>query len=359
VIWFPLNAWAGFLLILTAGWVIRRIIRERRAAQGTPWLFVVVLVVALVAYWDGLVSSLVYALGIGLSSNEVSAAGAGTFAGVAATMPLPANTASLFASPGGTEQLTPILAFLAVLSAIAASIRVKQLVGSQRRTALALAPLASLVGYASLISIADAVLTGEGNNYATTKMVFLVGVVGLVSTLGLALSMLDPWASRTTVLPWVGIGVLIFGLSADSLLPRAIATVGPQKWMAPPPDSVPYWTTFEIRATPEQGIDELPIGCVYLPPGAEKPTGNIDGQLTYSCTRFLIGLNGAEGNVGSLMDWIGTDWLANGSYWDDWYSNLQGTSEAVKKKRLILLDERGSVIGFDTLQGLLDRYPPT
>ena len=358
VIWFPLNAWAVVLLVASAAWVAGSAVHDRRQARSSSWLSVALVIVAAVAYWDGLVSSLVYVLGIGEPAIQVTAAGSGPGAGVTAMSPIPANTASLFASPGGTEQLTALLSFLAVLSVVGAAFRVQIFTQSQAMTAFALAPLASLVGYAILISIADAVLTGDGGNYATMKMVFLIGVVALASTLALALSMLDPWSNRATVLPWVGIGAIVFALAADSLLPRAIATVGPQKWLAPPPDSVPYWTTFEVRATSQQDIDTLPIGCVYLPPGADKPTGNIDGQLTYACTRLLIGLNGAEGNVGSLMDWIGTDWLANGSYWDDWYGNLQAAPDAIKQKRVILLDERGGVIGFETLQGLLDRFPP-
>ena len=358
VIWFPLNAWAVALLIASAAWVARTAIQDQRQASKPPWISIALVIVAIVSYWDGLVSSLVYALGIGGAATGVSATGSGAGLGVTAMGPVPANTASLFASPGGTEQLTAILSLVAALSAIAAALRVKQLLRSQGRTALALAPIGTLVGYAILISFADAVLTGDGSNYATVKMIFLVGMVALASTLALALSMLDPWSNRTTVLPWVGMGALVLALSADSLLPRAIATVGPQKWEAPPPDSVPYWTTFEVLATSQQDIDTVPIGCVYLPPGADKPTGNIDGQLTYACTRLLIGLNGAEGKVGSLMDWIGTDWLANGSYWDDWYGNLQAAPDAIKSKRIILLDEDGGVIGFETLQGLLDRFPP-
>lgn len=358
VIWFPLNAWAVVLLVGCAAWVARAVIRDRRMDRRSSWLSVALVIVATVAYWDGLVSSLVYAFGIGESGIQVTAAGSGPGARVTAMVPVPANTASLFASPGGTEELTALLSFLALLSVVGAAFRVQAFTQAQAKTAFALAPIASLVGYAILISIVDAVLTGDGGNYATMKMVFLVGIVALASTLALSLSLLDPWSNRTTVLPWVGIGAIVFALSADSLLPRAIAMVGPQKWLAPPTDSVPFWTTFEVRATSQQDIETLPIGCVYLPPGAQKPTGNFDGQLTYACTRLLIGLNGAEGNVGSLMDWITADWLANGSYWDDWYGNLQATPDAIKSKRIILLDERGGVIGFETLQGLLDRFPP-
>ena len=87
------------------------------------------------------------------------------------------------------------------------------------------------------------------------------------------------------------------------------------------------------------------------------PSGHLDGPTAYNCTRLLIGLKGAEGNVGSVMDWIRADWFANGPLWEFWYPPLSNAPKDVKAQRFALLDSSAEVIGFDTLEGLLNRFP--
>lgn len=357
VVWFPINLWALAVFAVVIVWLIVEFVRTQRAGEPKPWLSLGLVAIAAISYWDGLVSSTLYALGLD-GGTPVSALGGAAGSAVAAIGAIPADTASLFASPGGTEETTAYLTLAAIASAIAAGVWLAGKKLTRRQLGVAFVPLGSLIAYAAIIALGDALLTGSGTNYATLKMTFLVTVVLFASTLPLALMALDPKAIAMTSLRWIGVAAVLFLLVADSLLPRAIAAVGPLHWNAPEEESQPYWTTFEVKPMADQPISSLPIACVYLPPGAEKPTGNIDGQLTYSCTRILIGLNGAEGKVGSLMDWISTDWLANASLWDEWYSNLEGTPDEMKKRTIVLLDEKKRVIGFDTLSGLLNRFPP-
>jgi hypothetical protein len=358
VVWFPINLWALAILAVTVTWVIYQFVHALRSGGSFPWFAAGLIVLAGVSFWDGLVSSTLYALGLD-GGTPVSALGGATGSALARLASVPADTATLFSSPGGTEETTAYLTLAAIAAAIAAGAWLSKRKMTRFQVGLAFAPLGSLVAYTWMIATGDALLTGLGTNYATLKMTFLVTVVVFAATVPMALMSLDSTARGMSAMRWIGVSGVVFLLLADSLLPRATAAVSPLRWAAPNPDNRPFWTTFEVKQTADQPISSLPIACVFLPPGAEKPTGNIDGQLAYSCTRMLIGLNGAEGKVGSLMDWIRSDWLSNSTLWDEWYENLTGTSDAIKGKPIVLLDSRKQVIGFDTLSGLLNRFPPS
>jgi len=351
VVWFPLNLYSAAVLAVAIGWVVVAFRRSFAKRVALPWTPLALVALTTVAAWDGLVSSSLYALGLD-GGGDVSAR-SGPLRGAM----VGAETASLFDSPGGTEVASAFLGVAAIAAVVAAGLFLRSGPGNTRRLAVALLPLGALALYATLIALADGALTAEGTNYATQKMVFTAAVLALATTLPYALMNLDLQVTGMTTLRWVGVTSVVFLLTLDTMLPRAIASASPELWKANPEDP-PYWSVFEAKATSDQPISGLPIACVYLPPGAEKPTANVDGQLAYTCTRLLIGLNGKEGNVGSLMDWISTDWLANGQFWDDWYPNLEGAPSDIRTKRLILLDESSNVIGFETLDGLLRRYPP-
>ena len=350
VVWFPLNLYSTAVLIAALVWIAVAFRRSIAQRASPPWIPLAIVAVTAIAAWDGLVSSSLYALGMN-DGGDLSAQN-GPLRGAM----VGAETASLFDSPGGTEVATAFLGVAAIASVIAAGVFLGRGSRRTRTLAVSLLPLGGLSLYATLIAMADGALTAEGTNYATQKMVFTAAVVVLATTLPFALLNLDVQASGMTPMRWVGVASVVFLLTLDTMLPRAIASASPELWKPDAEDS-PYWSVFEVKATADQPISELPIACVYLPPGAEKPTANIDGQLAYTCTRLLIGLNGKEGNVGSLMDWISADWLANGQYWYEWYPNLDGAPSDVRGKRVILLDQDSNVIGFETLDGLLGRYP--
>ena len=351
VVWFPLNLFSIAVFGTAIVWVLVATRRALMRRRPVPWTPLLVLIGTGIAAWDGVVSSTIYALGLD-GRGEFTASG-GPLRGAA----VPFDTTSLFDSPGGAEAASAFLGAAAVAAAIAAAVFISHSGRTSRMTGVALLPLGGLALYSTVIALADGVLTGEGTNYATQKMVFTATVVILSTTVPYALMNLDRLAAGMTSLRWAGFLSVIFMLTLDSLLPRAIGTVNPELWRADP-DNPAYWAIFEAEDTANQPLDGLPIACVFLPPGAEKPTGHINGQLAYNCTRLLIGLKGAEGNVGSVMDWVRADWFASGPLWDFWYPNLSDSPADVKAQRIMILDESSNVIGFETLDGLLRRFPP-
>jgi hypothetical protein len=351
VVWFPLNLFSLALLVGIAlaliVWSIQRL-RIGRLPDAWAWA---ILVLTLVSAWDGLVSSTLYALGIGASGPPPTASGPLRGAAV------PADTASLFASPGGTETPTALLAALAGVSVLGAAVLLSRSNAPQKALAARMAPIGLFAGYAVLIGFGDALLTASGENYPTLKIGFAAVIVVAAATAPLAIAALDPAATSMTLTRWVAIGAIVLVLATDSILPRAIAVVSPKIWEQPT-DGLPYWSVFEVQASADQPISELPIACTFLPQGAEFPTGNIDGQHAYNCTRLLVGLNGRDARDGSVLDWIRTDWLSNGNYWNDWSPVMQGAAPEIRNKRIVLMGADKNVIGYETLQGLLERFPP-
>jgi len=351
VVWFPLNIFS--LAILAASIIAVGYQSIHRVSGGLfpdPWAWVILLLTT-VSAWDGLVSSTLYALGIGAGGPQPTATGPLGGASV------PANAASLFASPGGTETPSAVLAALAAASVLGAAALLGRTAASWRSLTLRFVPVGLTAGYAVLIGFGDAVLTASGENYATLKVGYAAVIVIAAATAPLAITALAPAASGMTITRWAAVGGTVFVLASDSLLPRSLGVLGPKMWEQPS-EGVPYWSVFEVQATAEQPIAQVPIACTFLPPGAEVPTGNIDGQLAYNCTRLLVGLNGRDARDGSVLDWIRSDWLSSGSYWNDWSPFMAGATEEIRGKRVVLLGADGNVIGLETLQGLLDRYPP-
>ena len=351
VVWFPLNIFSLVILaiaiIAVAFQSLRRILR---GSFPDPWAWSILLLTTISA-WDGLVSSTIYALGIGAGGPQPIASGPLGSASV------PSNAASLFASPGGTEVPSAVLTTLAVASVLGAAALLGRTAANGRSLALRLAPVGLTAGYAVLIGFGDAILTASGENYPTLKMGYAAVIILASATAPLAITALAPASAGMTVTRWTAVGAVVFVLASDSLLPRSVGSLSPKTWEQPT-DGLPYWSVFEVQATSNQPIAELPIACTFLPPGAQVPTGNIDGQRAYNCTRLLVGLNGRDARDGSVLDWIRTDWLSNGSFWNDWAPLMSGSTEEIRGKRVVLLGADGNVIGLETLQGLLDRYPP-
>jgi hypothetical protein len=348
-VWFPLNGIALALLVI--GWIV---VVARLTRGGRDWVSVAFLVAVTVVMWDALISSTFFILGVGVPE----AAGSGAPAVVAGAR-LPRLDIPLLEAGGGTESATAILALLASAGMFSATwILSRGWASSRSRQLLALGPLLALVAYAVAIGVADAFFTGNAPNYGADKVGYMVAVVIASTTLPIALTAIDIHRTGMTLLRWTGLAVIALALAADTLLPRGLSQVSSAFWAGPDKDQPPFWASVEVKQVANQPISSVPIACVFLPPGAEKPSGQPDGQAAYNCTRLLIGLGGAEGRVGGLMQWITTDWLANGSYWYDWYDSISGTTEDIKGRTVILLGSDGSVVGFDTLRSLLERYPP-
>jgi hypothetical protein len=87
------------------------------------------------------------------------------------------------------------------------------------------------------------------------------------------------------------------------------------------------------------------------------PSGLSDAQRVYSCTRQLSGLAGADNSAQPLVDWIRREWLTNTPAWTDVYDGLAAMPPDVLAKPVILLDDGSNVIGLESVQSLLQRFP--
>lgn len=350
-VWFPLNVLAVGLLIALVVYAVRGLVARR----GPTTVYLATLVgsaVVTVLMFDFLRSSIGYALG--LDGQAASAAGSGAARGIAAVA---VPTLPLFGSPGGTEAVTYVIAALAVASTLAAAAVVSPLARS-RAAALALAPIGALVGYAALVTLADFWAIGSGPNYASQKLGFAVTLPVLVATLPVALTWLDRPRAGMTVARWVAVGAVGALLVFDTLIPRAVIQTKPALWPSAQGEQPPYWWPAEVTETADQPLARNPIGCVYLPQGAERPSVLIDGPKAYSCTRILAGLAGQGVPAAGLVQWQLDEWLQNESNWDHYHQYLSQMSPEVRGRVVIILDEDDQVIGLETIQSLLDRYPP-
>jgi hypothetical protein len=353
-VWLPLNV-VGIALVAICffGTIIRR-----------NWLGLVLVIVTLIAVWDALISSTLFLLGINLGgAGGAAEATGGTVAveGPAAPVSVQIETANeLFRAAGGTEIVQPLvggLALASLLFVVGWYARSRPLRGW--RAAMPFAPIAVMVCYALAITIGDAIITGGAPHYGDHKLAFAVVIMIIGATLPIAILALEPNANGMTMLRWFAVGAVVFLLSLDTMLPRAISALSPALWPAVNKSAPEFWSPAEVRNTPNQTIDSLPLACVFAPTGATAPGGLPDGQLAYSCTRLLIGLNGLEGRVGPLSEWLLNDWLGNTTSWNNRYESLDTDKWGVANRQVILMNPDKSVAGLASLRSLLESYPPT
>lgn len=371
VVWFPLVPVGAVVLVALVIWAVASTVTRLRAGNGPDWPLLGLVALTLAAGWDGLISALLWVVGIGVDTgdavaSEVTSIG-GAVHGIAASvgtvvgtalLPAQSNLELLFGSPGGTEFATPVLSAIA-FAVLLLSVSYLMRALARRDLFMAYLPLIVLGSFMFAIAFADALITGKGNSYATMKMQFTVTIIVIVACLPLAIVALQPAVRGMTVMRWTAVIGVVFLLSVDTILPRGIAQFAPTMWREPDQYRHAYAGSFEVQPVAHQPVSSLPIACVFLPPGAAMPSGQPNGQITYNCTRLAIGLSGAEGRVGGLNQWLMDDWGNNGMFWNDWYESMAGTFPETLAKPVVLLGEDNSVIGYDTLQGLLKRFPPT
>ena len=368
-VWLPLNAMAAVILL---AWLVILVARvARRGRSGFDPVAAGLWLVVAVGLWEPIRSSLAY-----VASGVVGAAGAlsdvlpigGAVRGMVAAIAVPANDGSLFSSPGGTEVTGPILALLAVVAVIGAVLLLSRLGGRARATAaIRFVPVALLVGFALLVTLADFWVTGGGPNYGSLKFTFLATVVALGTCLPLALMVIDPEATGMTLARWAAVGLVGYLLIVDTIVPRALAAARPDQWSPPIPfenTSGSYWWPADVNGEAVQPIVENPVACVYLPAGAVVPSALLasqlsDAQRVYNCSRIISGLAGADTTAQPIVDWLRREWLTNTPAWSNEYPNLAGMPDAVLDKPVILLDDGSNVIGLETMRSLLERFPVT
>ena len=359
-VWFPINILAvialAALLISTARGALRGAGEVRRLNIAA---FATAVIVAIVMF-DFLRSSIVYALGIGVPGPGASAAGAGGGGGIGhiATVALP--SLPLFGSPGGTEAVTQILGLLTLAAGLGCIIYFSKtnrpLASTWSRTKPFL-PMLALVIYAVLVSLADFWAVGTGPGYGSKKLTYAIAIPIIVGSLPFALMLIDRCARKMTIARWAAVIAVIMLLVLDTFIPRALVQVKPNLWPTTNTEPRPYWWPAEVRPSADQPVAKNPVGCVYLPQGAVRPSVLQDGQRAYSCTRILTGLAGQDVAAAALVKWQLDEWLQNTSYWDHYQAYFSQMSPETLALTVILLNDNSEVVGLDTIGGLMQRYP--
>lgn len=357
-VWFPINILASVALAALLVTTARGALRGSGEARRMNIVAFATSVVVTIVMFDFLRSSIVYALGIGVPGPGANAAGAGGGSGLISTVDVP--SLPLFASPGGTEAVTQILGLLTLAAGLGCIIyfskNARPLASTWVRTKPFL-PMLALVSYAVLVTLADFWAVGTGPGYGSKKLTYAIAIPILVGSLPFALMLIDRSARRMTITRWAAVVAVIVLLVLDTFIPRALVQVKPNLWPTTNASPQPYWWPAEVRPTAEQPVAKNPVGCVYLPQGAERPSVLQDGQRAYSCTRILTGLAGQDVAAAALVKWQLDEWLQNTNNWDHYQTYFAQMSPETMALTVILLNENSEVIGLDTIGGLMQRYP--
>lgn len=370
-VWVPMNALAGVLVL---GWLVILIARLASASRSRADLVgLLVVLVTAIAIWEPMRSSLDFLIGSASSAagSLVGGLGGGVTAALAAVAPAPwaahvlagLTDSSLFSAGGGTEAATSLLTVLAAVAVVAAAVVISRQSGVRARR-VRLLPVVLLIGFAVVLNVLDQWATGSAPHYGAVKFTFMVTIVVIAACLPLAVLLLDPAVSGMTLSRWLALVAVVLVLTVDSLLVRSIAAARPTQWSPPIPFENPrsYWYPADVNGTGSQPIAENPVACVYLPQGAKAPSAILDSQLSdpqrvYSCSRLLAGLSGEDGGAQPIVDWLRREWLTNQRAWESVHGYLAEMPDEVLDKKVILLDDGSNVIGFESMRGLLQRYP--
>jgi hypothetical protein len=346
-VWIPFNVLGLALLVVALVW----------SARSRDWWGVAAGVITLASVWDALISSTLYLLGfrVGDEGPESAVTPVEASSSVQSTVDAQAETAkSLFTAPGGVEQVAPLVGGLALVSLVFA---VWLLTREAPRAWRRFAPIVVVAGYFLLITVADAIVTGEAPHYGGHKLAFALTIMVLASTLPIALAGLGGLAPGMTPVRWSAVGAVVLLLSLDTILPRAVSALSPSLWASVDPMEPPYWSVAEVKPQADQPISSLPVACAFAPPESTVPTALPLGQQAYNCTRMLLGMNGLEGSATVLVDWLRTDWLSNEPHWDDFHDRIGAGAGQQSGRTVVLMNESGGVAGLTTLGTLLERYP--
>jgi hypothetical protein len=368
-VWVPLNVMAVVFLL---GWLVLLVVRGvRQGWHAADPIGLVLIVIVGIGIWQPVRSSLAFLFATAGESASGAVGGGGVHAVMAVASAIPGlgflrtgiDGSSLFAAGGGTEETGPILAILAAAAVVTAAV-VASRQSTSRVAYVRLLAVALLAGYAVTITVLDQWSTGSGPHYGALKFTFMTCMVLLGCCVPVGILVADPSSGRMTLPRWTALAAVVFLLILDSILPRSVAALRPQQWSPEIPFNNPasYWWPADVKDKAQQTITSNPVGCVYLPQGAKVPSALMASELSppqrvYSCTRLLAGLSGMDATAQPLVDWLRREWLTNTGAWAEVYTGLQGMPQSVKDKPMILLDEGSNVIGLESLQSLLDRYP--
>jgi hypothetical protein len=355
MVWFPLSALSVFVLFALGLYLVVAVVRRSGRQRLTAGVWLVITLGFTYVLFSFLLSSLKFSLGFGATTAQIQIGGGGG-RGIS-TIALP--SLPLFSDPGGTEKITVLMLILVVLSVMAAAWFRSGAKPLKFSTVVPYFPIITLTFFVTLIFLADFWSVGDGPNYAAQKMAYATLLPILVVTIPYLILVIPGGKNVTTMglLRWFGVGIIVMVLSFDTLYPRALMQLKPRIW--PSTADSPYWYPAEVRATGNQDLSSNPIGCLYLPRGADKPSALPSGQRAYSCTRLLSGVAGVELIAAPIVKWQLDEWLLNNNLWDERYGEFSALSADLLSRSFILLDQDSNVVGLETLGTLLNRYQPT
>ena len=351
-VWFPLAPLAAVILLIYAAWFVVRLARVG-GIRGIDPISVALWLIVLVGVMQPTFSALLFMADVP-NAASVPSQGGGIHAGI------PVPRLDLLTSGGGTEIVAAALGFLAAASVILAAIFIARLRRgfSAIQVLIAFWPSLLLVVYALGLSLFGTWWSGAGPNYGANKTMFLTTIVLLAVSIPLAVIEVAGGKARLGVAGVAAVAVVVYVLTVDSLLPRALANVSPNRFPSAIGEVKSYWGPAEVRHAPDQSIALTPIGCIRFPQGAPVPTGMPNGQTTYSCTRILVGLSGMDRSAQPIVDLLRREWLTDSSAWTAAWPDLVKMEPEVLDKQLILLDDYDNVVGLETVRSLLDRFRP-
>jgi hypothetical protein len=356
IVWFPLTPISVVVIIGGLIAIASRIISSRRF--GASDLLALVLWLAMIVFtWSSFMSTIGF---ITDGAVTASAGGGGGGGGIRAAVTAMLPSLDLLVSQGGTQTVAPILALLAALVSVLGAMFIIRSRPNARRSRLlfAFGPAILITGFAIALSTLGTWWAGSGPAYGALKSTFLATIVLIAVMAPLALVQIDAKRTGVTLVRVTGIAVIIYLLTVDSLLPRALTYASPKQWPDVAGPGRGYWWPAEVRTEAKQDIADSPIGCAFYPTGARVPTALPEGQVTYACTRILTGLAGADSTGLPIVNWLRREWFTNTPAWLEEYPGLITVPQDLRERKLILMNEVKEVIGLETLQTFMDREKP-
>lgn len=353
IVWFPLTPIA--VMVLAGGLIVLlgRVIRQRSASTfvlAALWVGMIVMT------WQGFVSAMRY-----ITDTATTATGViGGIGGGIVALTRRVTTLDLLASQGGTEQVSPSLSIAVVITAVLAVLFIRRVFPRASTTSLFLrfSPAIVLVVYSLSLTIGGSWWSGAPPAYGALKSAFLVSIIVFAVAVPLAIMELDPRNRGRSVIRFAGIAGIIYVLSVDGLLTRAVSSTSPTQWPNAIDREGNYWWPAEVVSTANQPLNKNPIGCAYFPRGAIVPTALPDGQRAYACTRLLTGLAGFDTAGQPIIDWLKREWFDNTAAWLETYPQFIELPMEVRNRQIILLDELNNVVGLESLETFMKRYKP-
>jgi hypothetical protein len=368
LVWFPLAPIAFVALAAYGAKFLVDLLKRSRV----DWVSVLVWASAVVLVAQPMRRALMYIFLTTSTAIPTTLLGGGFGRGVSSAIRVPALI--LLESQGGTEVVGPVLGVLAAAAVIAGGVVLfgwrRPGTSSRWSRYVPVAPMALLLGYGLAIATFGTWYASSGPNYGAVKTIMLATAAGLAVTLPVALLPLGRWAESKgsgsalfgSPLVVIGFASVVFLLVVDGVLPRAMIRVAPDNWRATyetfGEDRKGYWWPAEVRPVADQPIGASPVACIYFPPGATEPAGGPDGQLTYSCSRILMGLAGKDSEGQPVVDWLRREWLKGEDAWSNEWPNLRNMPRDLLTRHVILLNDKNEVVGLESLESLLDRYRP-